>query len=128
MKLNPDCIRDILITVESMNYGDVWTINHLMERLPDYTEDELQYHCVKLHEGGYLDAITARTLRSPVQIARINDLTYNGHQFLADIRSDNNWNKVKEVAQNVGAGSISTFKDIAANVITHLIQQQLGQP
>lgn len=126
MKLNPECIRDILLAVESMNYGEIWTINHLIERLPNYTEDELQYHCVKLHEAGFLDAITGKTLRSPVQIARIKDLTYSGHQLLADIRSDTTWNKTKEIAKSVGSESLHALKDIAVCVVTSAIQNKLG--
>ena len=126
MKLNPDCVRDILITVESMDYGNVWTIKHLSKCLPEYTEDELQYHCTKLHAAGYLDAITIKMLRAPVQIARIHDLTYEGHQFLADIRSDTNWSKTKEIAKSVGSSSLNALKEIATGVVTSVIQNQLG--
>lgn len=53
-------------------------------------------------------------------------LSPTGHQFLSDIRSDNNWNKTKEIAKNIGSDSLSALKDIAAGVITAMIQKQLG--
>ena len=31
MKLNPDCIRDILVSVEEMDYNSVYTIQKLHE-------------------------------------------------------------------------------------------------
>ena len=43
MKLNMDCIRDILIAVESLNYGDVYTIPKLHDNLPNYSEETLDY-------------------------------------------------------------------------------------
>lgn len=47
MKLNPDCIRDILVTVESTEYNSAYTIDKLHEKLPAYTVEELNYHCFK---------------------------------------------------------------------------------
>ena len=126
MKLNTDCIRDILIAVESIPYGSIWTMDNIEEVLPDYTSEELEYHLIKLHEAGYLDIVTLQLLGSPLQVARIKDLTYEGHQFLADIRSDTTWNKTKEIAKSVGSTSLHSIKEIATGVITSLIQNQLG--
>lgn len=126
MKLNTDCIRDILIAVESLDYGEQWAIDDLMDKLPGYTEAELQYHCLQLIDAGFLDAITIQTLSSPLQICRIKDLTYSGHQFLADIRSDTTWNKTKQIAKNVGSESLHALKDIAVGVVTSAIQGMLA--
>lgn len=126
MKLNHDCIRDILMSIESMKYGEVWTIDNLLSLLHNYPKETLQYHCVKLYEAGLIDAVTVHTIRSPEQVARIKDLTYEGHQFLADIRSDTTWNKTKEIARNIGVDSLHALKDIAISVVTSTIQNSLG--
>lgn len=126
MKLNNDCIRDILLYAEDIDYNSYLTLDDLMDALPSYTENELQYHCIKLHEAGFLDITSVRTLSAPEQVVRITDLTYNGHQFLADIRSDNAWNKTKEIAKSVGSNSVNALKEIATSVISSLIQNQLG--
>lgn len=125
MKLNLDCIRDILIAVESMDYSTVWKFDDLVNNLPSYSDSELQYHCQKLTEAGFLDTLSVRTFTSPCEICTIKDLTYNGHQFLANIRSNSNWNKTKEIAKSVGSESISAIRDIATSVITNIIQNQL---
>lgn len=125
MKLNTDCIRDILLAVETMDYGEEWIIDDLEDRLPDYSYSELQYHCLQLVDAGFLDASTMQTLRSPLQIGRIKNLTYSGHQFLADIRSETTWNKTKEVAKNVGSESIHVLKEIAINVVSSAIHGSL---
>ena len=119
MKLNMDCIRDILIAVESLNYGDVYTIPKLHDNLPNYSEETLDYHCRQLTDAGFLDALTINVMGCPYpQVARIMDLTFTGHQFLADILSDTIWNKTKDIAKSVGAESLHAIKDIAVNVVS----------
>lgn len=127
MKLNNDCIRDILITIESIEYDSWYTMEKLDELLPDYSYDELQYHCVQLLDAGLIKAQPIQMLgKIYPQISRITDLTYSGHQFLADIRSDTNWNKTKEIAKNVGSESLHSLKDIAVAVVTSAIQSHLS--
>lgn len=127
MKLNPDCIRDILITVESMEYNTAYTLTKLCAQLPSYSEEELNYHCLQLIDAGLLNAKAINVMGqiSP-QLWRIFDLTYPGHQFLADVRSDTTWNKTKNIAKNVGSESLHALKDIAVGVVTAAIQNQFG--
>lgn len=127
MKLNPDCIRDILITVESMEYNAAYTLTALSSQLPSYSEEELNYHCLQLIDAGLLNAKAINVMGqiSP-QIWRIFDLAYPGHQFLADVRSDTAWNKTKDIAKTVGSESLHALKDIAVGVVTAAIQNQFG--
>lgn len=127
MKLNNDCIRDILIAIESLEYDSWYTMEKLDESLPYYSYDELQYHCVQLLDAELIEAQTIQMLgKISPQIRCITDLTYSGHQFLADIRSDTNWNKTKEIAKNVGSESLHALKDIAVAVVTSAIHNRLG--
>ena len=126
MKLNPDCIRDILIAVESMEYNSVYTLSKLQEKLPAYSEDELNYHCLQMINAGFLNAKSMNVMGCITpQIWRIFDLTYPGHQFLADIRSDTTWTKTKTIAKSVGSESLHALKDIAVGIVTSVIQNQL---
>jgi hypothetical protein len=127
MKLNMDCIRDILIAVESLNYGDVYTISKLHDNLPKYSEETLDYHCRQLTDAGFLDALTINATGGPYpNIVDIRDLTFSGHQFLADIRSDTTWNKTKDMAKSVGVESLHAIRDIAVGVVTSIVQNKLG--
>lgn len=123
MKLNPDCIRDILITIEdNTGFGKYmsYNLNSTYDLLQKYTFDEVRYHInqcelsnliTKVHK--YLDGSCL-----------IQDLSPSGHQFLADIRSDNNWNKTKSIAKTVGTSSLTAIKEIATNVIAEVIKAQ----
>ena len=126
MKLNPDCIRDILICLESLEYDSAYTIQSLVSKLPNYSYSELDYHCLQLSEANFIKAMIIDSGGYLPKTVKVFDLTYKGHQFLEEIRSDNVWNKTKDTAKSVGSFSISTLSTIATEVITSLIQKNLG--
>lgn len=127
MKFNPDCVRDILISIESMEYNGVLTVDMLHEQHPKYTPEVLSYHCLKLYEAGFVDCSVINTTGYRIkQVSRINDLTYNGHQFLAEIRSDNIWNKTKETAKAIGVLSVQSLASIATELVKSAIQSRFG--
>ena len=127
MKLNPDCIRDILVAVEGMEYNSTYTIDQLHDKLPVYTAEELNYHCLQMMDADLLNAKSVNVIGCTIpQIWQIFDLTYSGHQFLADIRSDSIWNKTKDVAKTVGSESLHVLKDISVNLVASMIQNKLG--
>lgn len=124
MKLNPDCIRDILLLAEKETSLDFYldiSPNELPESLIQYAPDEVMYH-IKQCELSNLLLVPSWYLDGSCIISY---LTPDGHQFLANIREDNNWNKTKEIAASVGSNSLDVIKDIASNVIAALIQSAL---
>lgn len=126
MKLNPDCMRDVLIEIEKAEYEEPLYLQRFYDALLKYSEDEINYSIVKLEEAGFIKAVIKSHVGYDYSIHRIDDITYRGHQFLADIRSDNIWNNVKEVSKKVGSNSIQAISQIATSVITAIINQQLG--
>lgn len=124
--LNPDCVRNVLTTVENCNFGEFLNLDSLRDRLPQYSEEEIWYTCLKLIEGGFLDAVTFRMLRMKYPgIKSINGLTFNGHEFLNEIRTETNWNKVKTISQKAGVFSLSFIADIAKQVAAEAIKSAL---
>ncbi|SHK39413.1 Hypothetical protein SAMN02745248_02448 [Hathewaya proteolytica DSM 3090] len=123
MKLNPNCVRDILLTVEANDLDTRMTLESLHKKLSHYTIEEIYYACLKLNEANYLEAtlVTLCGHHTPA-IKCIYDLTYNGHEFLENIKSDSTWNKTKDIAKSVGSFSLSTLKEIAINVISESIK------
>ena len=127
MKLNMDCVRDVLLTLEEMEYGDRPRIVHLAQkdRLSGYSEDEIQYTCIKLLEAGYIEATKINVLNSPPQIVDVSDITFNGHEFLNTVRENKNWEKVKTTAKKAGIFSLKGFYEIAQRVALAAIAQAL---
>lgn len=123
MKLNIDCVRDVMLTLEEAEYGELTTISTLCKKLEDkYTEEEITYTCLKLDEGGLIDAMLVSMMNSSIKgVKAINDITFEGHQFLEDIRKNSTWNIIKDKALKIGSFSIKTLVAIAEKVIADLI-------
>lgn len=117
MKLDHDCIRDVLLAVESCEFGERINLNTLGEKLPEYQEEQLWYTCLKLGEGGYLEIKTVIMRMAPMPgIKQISGLTFQGHEFLDSIRENKNWDKAKKIAQKAGVFSVKALGEIAQNV------------
>lgn len=125
MKLNPDCMRDILLVMEDIPYDESLSFSKLSNELTSYNEDDLRYSCLKLYEAGFIEVLKSSTNHG-VLILQLKDITFNGHQFLADIRSDNVWSKTKGVLSEIGANSVSTISQVASGILTLIIKKQLG--
>lgn len=129
MTLQPDCIRDILLAVESCDFGVRLSLDSLQTALPQYTEEELWYTILKLHEADLLDATVVRMMGMKMPgIKSINDLTYNGHEFLNAVRGDKTWDKVKDVAKTAGTFSLKSLMDIGKAVASAAINAALQSP
>ncbi|MGF7145288.1 glycine cleavage system protein P-like pyridoxal-binding family [Anaerotaenia torta] len=129
MKLNPDCIRDILLTVEEIaTYSNIFEYDPEssdLKRLKSYSEEEVMYHLRQCKENNFFIKCTFNIIGG----CTIIDLSPKAHQFLADIRSDNIWSKTKETAKSVGSFSLDILAKIASAVATSLINSALaGNP
>lgn len=144
MKLNLDCIREIMLCIEdntglrqsccfidtSLNdamefVGDIKEpLDYQSKLLEQYDNDELIYH---LHYCIEADLLTISDLSNPYMIL-IDDLTPKGHDFLAHIRPETTWQKAKKIAEPIGALTVNSITQIAANVVTAGIKGYFGLP
>lgn len=125
MKLNPDCVRDVLLYVESntnLKHFASISPSQMPDELSKYSADEVMYHIKQAELSALLD-VPSWYLDGG---CLIKYLLPEGHQFLANIREDNNWNKTKDIAKSVGSNSLDAIKQIATGVITALIQTKLN--
>lgn len=125
MKLNIDCIRDILLTIEEeTGYEKYMTYNPNQQNyklLNNYEGNEIMYHILQCKNANLIECEKIDLAGNVL----IKDLTIEGHKFIANIRENNNWNKVKDISKKVGAASIDVIKDIAASVISAAISSTL---
>lgn len=124
MYLNPDCMRDILLFVESTPFRQKVPIETLYDNL-SYTQDEITYACIKMFEADFISG-SWNAPDGEITVYFISDIRYTGHQFLANIRSDSVWNNVKEISKKIGSNSVSSISQIASSIITAIIKSQLG--
>ncbi len=126
MRLNPDCVRDILLVVEELSdgqHGIDFDFHQPVsyERLSKYSNNELWYHVRQCDMSGYFTPVSWYLSGD----CAIFDLSPKGHQFIADIRSDSVWNKVKSNAAKIGVFSLNALAQIATGVVTEVINSQI---
>ena len=127
MRLNSDCVRDILLAIEKdVDYHRILELKFddtLPDNLQKYSAEELLYNIRQCKIANLIIDVHSFDGGKYVTIA---DLSPDGHQFLANIRNDNIWGKVKKIAGVVGSNSLSAVTQIASNVVTELIKAQFG--
>jgi hypothetical protein len=99
--------------------------NYSDEELNQYPEGVVLYHVRNLLMSGLL--YTPARYEDHKQLGYYHvDLTPNGHEFLANIREDSNWNEVKKISSKIGFASLKMIAAISEGVATAAINKQLG--
>ena len=131
MELNKDCVRDILLKCEELlQMNDDGTMNtlqssNLHEVLPNYDLSVIKYSVLKMKEAELINAKIISYDDPMIGEFLIIDITYFGHEFIEQIKDDNNWKKVKDVAKKVGSSSIDILLQIATGVLTNKINNYI---
>ncbi len=125
MRLNNDCVRDLLLTIEEEVGIDEY-ISIENTQIKDYSSDDLLYTALKLQEAGYINAKVTNCLDGSVSVD-IFSLTWDGHKFLDNIRDNEVWSKTKSIVAKFSSVSLGIVSNVAAQVILAMIKQQLGQ-
>lgn len=129
MELNHDLVRCILLAIEASE--NITGINE--DELLYYLEkhgnsndrNRIAYTVSKLKEAGFITGDIRWADNSPAWIMAGN-LTYDGHKFLDNIRDDKVWKDTKTILSKFSSVSLSFVSSVASNVISQLIQKQLG--
>lgn len=126
MKLNPDCVRTLLLSIEDeTTYYNSWDYksNNPPSSLNRYSPEEIAYHARQCALSNLIEELHVYGNCEHIQI---KDLTPQGHEFLANIREHSVWSKTKSIASIVGSKSLSTLVQISTAVITELVKHHLG--
>lgn len=124
MKLNYDCIRDILLYLEEnleLN-NSIYSENIEL----NYSSEDIQYSILKLEEIGYINARIVKADGFQIITAIIKDITFYGHEFLNTVRPKTVWENTREISGKLGVKSISALSQIASQIVTQLISKQMG--
>ena len=136
MRLNIDCFRDVMLWAESLTtptqlarYVDIDIVEESAEDIfinesdipvPDehqkallakYNNEILIYHLRYCIEAGLL--IKNENI-SDNMIIFVQDLTPAGHDFMADVRKDKNFEAIKSVCKLIGVESVKACTAIAS--------------
>ena len=125
MKLDIDCVRDILLEFEDLPVG-CHTPYSFPKSISENGIENVEYTLAKLKEAGYINADIRLYPSGQYDYCGIYNMTFSGHQFIEKIRDNKVWAKTKTVAAGVGSFSFDLITQIATSVITGLISRHLN--
>lgn len=127
MKLDPNCVRDILLEIEKLDFSETTNPDKLHDVLPGYSVEQLTYTCLKLNEGEFVTLELTDPWPGEYQpgIKCVVGLTYKGHEFLEKVRPKPAWDKILSASKSVGSFSLEVISKVAVSVLADLLKSQV---
>ena len=120
MKRDMDLVRQILIEIERSETG-----NLNFDAL-GYERQQVYLHIELMKEHGLVDAVIISDDDGPehgILMCTVERLTWNGHDFLDEIRDESIWEQAKRKCLN-GTGGLSF--DLLKGCLIYVAKQKLG--
>ena len=122
MRLNPDCVRDVLLAIEAAELGEYISPGTLHRSLTQYSESEIDYTCLLLDDGGFLISMKIQLPQQEIpNVKSIVRLTYQGHEFIAKIRDAERWHGVKRALPAIRNYSLHAINAVAEGMTSAAI-------
>lgn len=108
MRLNHDCVRDVMLFIEEeQELGMALHLSDFLNqkkpaksRLDKYDAETIKYTLMKLDETNYLNDHCVITQYQLIEFD-VTSITWNGHKFLDTIRDPKIWKTTKTVASHL---------------------------
>lgn len=121
MKLNHECVRDLLLTVEDEckpNYGIAAASFVQVDRMSKYSVEDVVYTTIILRDHGFLKSLPQDRATPNGREPVILHMTFEGHAFLDNIRDSGVWSGLKtKIARGMSSLSLAVFADLAQTYI-----------
>lgn len=101
MRINYDCIRDVLLSLENLLILDenlemnTVSPDELCSELPDYQKQDIVYSLLMLRDAGYLDVNVIEADCGIIGMM-VYGITFEGHKYLDTVRSSPIWEETKK--------------------------------
>lgn len=120
MKLNHDCLRQLMIYLEENlelkvnGLPESLKLRHIDDdRLSEFSEEEIYYAARKLVEARYITVVNKDI--SPTSMI-IKEITWIGHDYLDSIRDPKVWREVKNKTKDLAGVALEVIKSIAIDI------------
>lgn len=133
MKLNQECVRDLLLAIEEQLRLDSIDIENLMDQSDNYLRvndqykyelDELIYTAQKLKEAGFINGSSSINYDQFTDFI-VESITWDGHKFLDTVRDNKVWSDTKKITSKFSSVSLSLVETVASTVISQIISKHL---
>ncbi|MQS75019.1 DUF2513 domain-containing protein [Companilactobacillus halodurans] len=129
MRLNNECIRNSLLEIESkLEFDENLESEELLkfETCKKFGNEEFLYTLSKLNEAGFIVFNTTKADNNSYYWFNVSEITWNGHQYLDNVRDPIVWKETKKVLKNFESVSISFVSNVAAEILSNLIKQYMN--
>lgn len=122
MKLNPNCVRDILSLCENfldLNDDLSWKklrLQDFCQNLSSYSRETIAYTLILLDEADYINCNIIESDNNIIDIF-VFRLTYSGHEFIETIRSNSVWEKITSCISKVGTASLPVIQQLGSSIL-----------
>jgi len=118
MKRDMDLVRAILTEVERHPAG----FFRREMKIDGYTPDQIKYHVYIMDQAGLVEAANATHYQNTSPEAIVNNLTWEGHEFLDNAREPIRWEQAKALVAKAGGASVQ----VLLTVLTDLAEKHLN--
>ena len=130
MKLNPDCIRDILLYLEDNlrvknNSFSFISLETLQNNLTQYSKEDIFYSVYNLREIHYIEGTFLGADNIKMYVCLIDNITYAGHQFLDTVKPETVWNKTKSIVKQAGIHTLEFIETIAHDIAVESAKEMI---
>lgn len=142
MKLNPDCVRDLMLFFEDKTFviqaGESGGRFHAIapslvkdiQPLTRYSLEEILYHIIQLSESEYIVTdfkFNPHGEYSDFSLSSVFYLTPKGHEFSTSLNENRHWEKTKKILNSIGNVSLSVIEAVSSGVAGAAIDRLLSQ-
>lgn len=113
MKRDMDLVREILIALDD-HEGGYAPQGMVFE---GFTDEQIGYHVYLLGQAGLLEVADASTLDGSSPSAIPLNMTWTGHEFLANAREKSHWLQAKTLMKGAGEGSFQIWQSVLSKVV-----------
>jgi hypothetical protein len=114
MKRDMDLVRQILLIIEDS--PTPWIEGYL--EVPGYERGPVTHHLHLLKEAGYIQAYEATDANTEYGFMMQDaSLTWQGHEFLDEVRDVEIWKKTKAGAAKAGSWSVRMLGELARGYV-----------
>lgn len=123
MILDRDCVRDLLLTIESDSFNNTLFLEKICEnsRMKFYSKETIIYAIQKLNEANYINATIKFADNAPYLVS-VSSITWDGHIFLDNVRDPSIWDKVKAKSSKLTSVSLPLLSELGLS----FIKEQIG--
>lgn len=136
MKINEDCIRDILrYYVENLEvffgthnrcgFSEITLLATIEKFKDEYTKADIWYSVYNLSQDRFIETndIYRISRDSGLAYVIIYNVTHKGHQFYESIQPEPIWNKTKKVVSKIGVHTLDFIECVAHDIAIESAKQ-----